>query len=215
MSQTLALIRQLEKLKEGERSRLRLLAGQRLDKTLQGFDLFAGLWWPLRATNERTPRRELSWLIVKLFGASSVPHVRPESGVGPSLPATLGRCEPTDPPDYKARDSFRRRFDAVICSTISAIEPRLNWSLGELGRAILGRVPHAKGVVGIDWALLLDDLSLWDRQFNPKDTWQKSRLIAHKQLVSCDETHFTPQDLWACEYLNAANHQPQGVSNAN
>jgi hypothetical protein len=211
MSQTVVFIKRLEDLPEGERSRLRRLGGQALDKTLQGFDLFTGLWWPLRATNERTPRRELSWLIAKLFGASSVPHVRPESGIGPSFPYVLGRCEPNDPPEYCTRDSFRRRFDAVICSTLSNIEPRLNWSLDEIGRAVTRRTPHAKGVAGIDWALLLDDLSLWDKEYNPDDTWQKSRLNAHERIVHCQETHRTPQDLWACEYLYATNHQRQGA----
>ncbi|MGD9854549.1 MAG: type I-E CRISPR-associated protein Cse2/CasB [Planctomycetaceae bacterium] len=214
MSQTVAIIKRLEDLQQGERSRLRRLAGQPLDKTLQGFDLFTGLWWPLRATNERTPRRELSWLIAKLFGASSVPHVRPESGIGPSFPYVLGCCEPTDPPEYKARDRFRRRFDAVICSTLFDIEPRLDWALGEIAKAVAGRVPHVTKVTGIDWALLLDDLSLWDSEFNPDDTWQKSRLIGHKQLVYCHEMHRTPQDLWACEYLYATDHQPQGASHA-
>ena len=211
MSQTLAFIQRLEDLKEGERSRLRRLAGQPLDQSLQGFDLFTGLWWPLRATNERTPRRELSWLITKLFSASSVPHVRPESGGGPSLPAVLGHCEPADPPDYKARDRFRRRFDAVICSSLSDIEPRLAWALDGIGRALADRVPHAGDVTGIDWALLLDDLSLWDREFNADDTWQAHRLNTHDRLVHCHETHHTPQDLWACEYLYAANHLCQGA----
>lgn len=206
MSQTLAFIQRLENLKDGDRSRLRRLAGRPLDTTLQGFDLFTGLWWPLRATNRRTPRRELSWLIAKLFGTSSVPHVRPETGVGPSLSGVLGRCEPKDPPDNKARDRFRRRFDAVICSTLFDIEPRLNWVLDEIGRAEAGRIPHVKGIAGIDWALLLDDLSLWDKQFNPDDTWQKHRLNEHERLVHCREMHRTPQDLWACEYLYATKH---------
>lgn len=214
MSPTAAFIKRLEALQEGERSRLRRLAGQPLGHTLEGFDLFTGLWWPLRATNERTPQRDLSWLTSKLFGASTVPHVRPESGVGPSLPAVLGRCEPTDPPDYKARDRFRKRFDTVICSTVSDIEPRLNWALDEIAHAVKGRTPHAKGVTGIDWALLLDDLSLWDKEFNTADTWQKSRLNAHEHRVHCHEAHLTPQDLWACEYLNATNHQPQGAGHA-
>ncbi|HPC93316.1 MAG TPA: type I-E CRISPR-associated protein Cse2/CasB [Sedimentisphaerales bacterium] len=209
MTPTIEFINRLENLKEGDRSRLRWLAGQPLDKTLSGFDLFTGLWWPLRATNARTPRREISWLIAKLYCASSVPYVRPESDVGVSLPAVLGRCEPCDPPDYRARNTFRRRFDAVICSSLSDIEPRLQWGLREVAKAVAGRVVHAETVTGIDWALLLDDLSLWDREFNMDDTWQKSRLNAHQRLARCRETHRTPQDLWACEYLNATV-QPQG-----
>ncbi len=58
-----------EALKEGERSKLRGLAGQPLDHTLPGFDLFTGIWWPLRKKNKAAPRRETSWLLAKLFGA--------------------------------------------------------------------------------------------------------------------------------------------------
>ncbi|HUW33650.1 MAG TPA: hypothetical protein VM223_18740, partial [Planctomycetota bacterium] len=76
------------------------------------------------------------------------------------------------------------------------------------------RLTYARNVTGIDWALLLDDLSLWDKEFNPDDTWQKSRLNAHEQLVHCQERHRTPQDLWACEYLYRANHEPQGADHA-
>lgn len=214
MSQTVAFVNKLEDLKEGDRSRLRRLAGQPLDKTLQGFDLFTGLWWPLRATNERTPRRELSWLVAKLFGASCIPHVRPELGLGPSFPAVLVRCEPYDPPEYRARNSFRRRFDAVICSSLPDIEIHMHWGLGEIARAVTGRVPQAGNVAGIDWALLLDDLSLWDKEFNLDDPWQKSRLKAHERFVHCHETHCTTQDLWGCEYLYTRNHQPKGASYA-
>jgi CRISPR type I-E-associated protein CasB/Cse2 len=213
MTPTVEFISRLADLKEGERSRLRQLAGQPLNKMPQGFDLFAGLWWPLRAVNERTPPREMSWLVAKLHAMCSIPHIRPESGLGPSFSAVLGRCEPDDPPRCRARNSFRKRFDAVISSGSSVIEPRLHWGLREIAKAVAGRVPYAKDVTGIDWALLLDDLSLWNREFNMEDTWQKSRLSAHQRLAYCRETHCTPQDLWACEYLNATI-QPEGVNHA-
>ena len=210
MTPTAEFINRLESLKEGDRSRLRRLAGQPLDKTLWGFDLFTGLWWPLRAMSERTPQREISWLIAKLHGAFSVPHVRPELSLGPSLPAVLGKCESTDDRD---QHRFRTRFDAVICSPLSDIEPRLHWGVREIAKAVAGRMAHARNVTGIDWALLLDDLSLWNREYNLDDTWQKSRLNAHERLVHCHETHRTPQDLWTCEYLNATL-QPQGDNHA-
>lgn len=160
MSQTAAYIKRLSKLQEGELSRLRCFAGQPLDATLQGFDLFAGLWWPLRAKNQATPRREPSWLVAKLFGAFRVPHVRPAAGAVPTLPDVLGRCEPRDEHD---RTRFRARFDALLCSPFSALEPHFHWALNEIARAVAGRVPYAQGVTGIDWAQLLDDLSIWDR----------------------------------------------------
>lgn len=212
MSATTDYIKRLEALQEGERSRLRSLAGRPLDARLDGFDLFTGLWWPLRATNKAAPRRETSWLVAKLYGpfCSAVPHLRPEAPPGPTLPAVLGLCEPSDPPEFKGRDRFRTRFDALLCSPLSGIEPHLRWALSEVGKAVAGRIPHAR-VTGIDWALLLDDVSLWDRGYNPADTQQKHRLNVHQRAVLCGEEHGSPQDLWACAYLHAADRQPQGA----
>ncbi|MCA9288267.1 MAG: type I-E CRISPR-associated protein Cse2/CasB [Phycisphaerales bacterium] len=185
---TATYIQRLEALESGERSRLRALAGLPLDARLDGFDLFTGLWWPLRHVSPAAPRRETSWLVAKLFGVfgAAVPHVRPErQPPGPTLPAVLGLCEPRDPPEFKSRDRFRTRFDALLCSPLSALEPHLRWAMAECAKAVRGRTPHASGVVGIDWARLLDDLSLWDRGEQP----QSRRDI---------------RDIWAEAYLNAA-----------
>lgn len=204
---TAHFVKRLKDLKEGERSRLRSLAGRPLDARLDGFDLFTGLWWPLRATNKAAPRRETSWLVAKLFGAfgSAVPHVVPEGQpTGPALPAVLGVCEPrrthcsdaaplnSPPPErepakseFIAARKFRTRFDALLCSPLPALEPHLRWALGEIARAVAGRMPHARGVTGIDWAWLLDDLSIWDRG-------AQHRL--HRDI----------RDVWAEAYLNAA-----------
>lgn len=181
MSQTAEYIKKLSDLQEGERSRLRRLAGQPLDATLPGFDLFTGLWWPLRAKSQATPRREPSWLVAKLFGAFRVPHIRPDSGAGPILPEVLGRCEPGD-------DSgrFRTRFDALLCSSLSSLEPHLRWAMGEVARAVAGHVPLARDVKGIDWVQLLDDLSIWDRGEQ------------HRRMRDI-------RDIWAEKYLNAMN----------
>lgn len=193
---TAAYIRRLETLEAGERSRLRSLAGQPLDARLDGFDLFTGLWWPLRQQSPAAPRREPSWLVAKLFGAfgSAVPHVVPEGQkIGPTLPAVLGVCEPRDPPEFKSRNRFRTRFDALLCSPLPAMEPHLRWALGEVARAKQGRVPHARDIIGIDWARLLDDLSIWDRG------------EAHR--IGRDV-----RDIWAEAYLSAA--EPRAVGSA-
>ncbi|WP_428939783.1 type I-E CRISPR-associated protein Cse2/CasB [Fontivita pretiosa] len=197
MSQTLAFINRLQALKEGERSRLRRLAGQPLDKTLEGFDLFSGLWWPLRQASPVAPRRETSWLIAKLHGdfGSSVPHVRPTDGHGPVLAAVLGLCEPQDPPEFKGRDRFRIRFDTILCSSLSNIEMPLRWALDQIARAVAGRISHERGVRGIDWAQLLDDLSIWDRSEEHR---------RHRDI----------RDLWAEQYLNPTDHQAQGAGHA-
>ncbi|MCC6240765.1 MAG: type I-E CRISPR-associated protein Cse2/CasB [Phycisphaerales bacterium] len=190
MTSSSAFILKLESLKPGERSHLRRLVGQPPDRTLAGFDLFTGLWWPLRQKNASAPRREPSWLIAKLFGVfgSSIPHVRPEFENGPVLPAVLGACEPNDPPDYRSRNRFRTRFDTILCASLHNLESPLSWALDEIARAIEGRIPWAGGIQGIDWAQLLDDLSIWDRG----DQHRRDRDI---------------RDIWAEQYLNATNHK--------
>ncbi|HOQ06055.1 MAG TPA: type I-E CRISPR-associated protein Cse2/CasB [Anaerohalosphaeraceae bacterium] len=183
MNPTAEYIKKLSDLKEGEHSQLRSLAGRPLDETVQGFDLFSGLWWPLRAKNPATPRREPSWLVAKLFGSFRVPHIRPDSGAGPSLPEVLGCCEPHDEDD---RRRFRDRFDALLCSSLSSLEPHLRWAMGEAARAVAGHVPHARNVKGIDWVQLLDDLSIWDRG------------KAHRRRRDV-------RDIWAETYLNTTD----------
>jgi len=183
MSQTDEYIKRLSDLQDGERSRLRCLAGRPLDATLQGFDLFTGLWWPLRAKSPATPRREPSWLVAKLFGAFRVPHIRPDSGVGPSLPEVLAHCEPYDD---VPRKRFRTRFDALLCSSLASLEPHLGWALGEVARVVAGHASHVQDVKGIDWAQLLDDLSIWDRG------------KAHRRGHDV-------RDIWAEAYLNATD----------
>lgn len=210
---TLDYIRRLEALQDGERSRLRRLAGQPLDRSLQGFDLFTGLWWPLRSMSQAPPRKETSWLVAKLFGSFPVPHICTDSWHCRTLPAVLRLCEPprpacpdtallsSAPPDrepargqFLAARTFRRRFDALLCSPLPALEPHLRWALGELAHAVEGRMPHAKGVQGIDWARLLDDLSIWDRGEEHR---------RHRDI----------RDEWAERYLNTAqrNDRSQGV----
>ncbi|MBX3382057.1 MAG: type I-E CRISPR-associated protein Cse2/CasB [Phycisphaeraceae bacterium] len=191
---TVAYIQRLNALKEGERSRLRSLAGQPLDTRLDGFDLFTGLWWPLRQASPVAPRREPSWLVAKLFGAfgSEVPQFVPEGrNVGPTLPAVLGVCEPRDEHGQKR---FRQRVDTLLCTPLPALEPHLRWALGEVAKAMQGRTSHARGLTGIDWARLLDDLSIWDRG----EEHRRRRDV---------------RDEWAEAYLNAAErtHQQQGA----
>jgi hypothetical protein len=147
MSQTEQFIRRLEALKEGERSRLRRLAGQRLDESVPGFDLFTGLWWPLRQKSPVAPRRETSWLVAKLYGAVRVRHVPQDCAF---LPVVLGKCEPRN---AFARQRYRRRFDALLQAPLAAIEPGLRWALSVVARR----------ASGVDWVRLLNDLSKWDR----------------------------------------------------
>ncbi len=167
-------IKQLEALQEGERSRLRRLAGQPLDQTLPGFDLFTGLWWPLRAKNQRAPRRETAWLVAKLFGAFPIPPVRDQDA---HLPTILGRREPLAR-EKSEHKRYRDRFDALLESPLASLEPHLRWSLTVVADAVKN-----KRAPGLDWAALLDDLSIWDRS----DEHRRKRDI---------------RDIWAEQYLN-------------
>ncbi len=184
MSQTAVYIQRLEKLREGELSRMRRLVGRPLDATLQGFDLFAGLWWPLRAKSSGAPRREASWMVAKVYASFRIPHVQPKGGLELMLPAVLGRCEPRD---EHAGKRFRDRFDALLCSPLSSLELHLRWALGEVAKAVEGRVPQAREVKGIDWVRLLDDISIWDRGEqhrdgrDVRDTWAEAYLSATEQ----------------------------------
>ena len=180
MSLTEQFIRNLEDLKEGERSRLRRLAGQPLDETVRGFDLFTGLWWPLRERSSKAPRREASWLVAKLYGAFPIPHGRSDR-VAPTLAQILGECEPRD---EHGRPRFRGRLDALLCAPLSALDPHLRWALSVVADAV-----EKSTCAGLDWAQLLDDLSIWDRG----EEQRRRRDI---------------RGIWAQDYLNAV-HRPE------
>jgi hypothetical protein len=188
MTQTEKFIRRLEALKEGERSRLRTHAGQGLDETLPGFDLFTGLWWPLRQESQVVPRRETSWLVAKLFGAFPIRNVRPdELGVRLTFPYVLSRCEPRDD---LGRERFRRRFDALLQAPLSGLEPHLRWALSVVADAV-----KKDRCSGLDWVQLLNDLSIWDR--------------GEEHRIERDV-----RDIWAEKYLNAVNQSEGGTDHA-
>src|SRR5690606_25014187 len=99
-------IRTLESLKPGDLGLLRRYAGVALDESVDGFDLFAGLWWPLRQKNERAPRREVAWLIAKLYAFCPTPQ-----SDGAMLSWRLGRLR------AGSNDIARRRqakFDELL-----------------------------------------------------------------------------------------------------
>ncbi|NUQ71251.1 MAG: type I-E CRISPR-associated protein Cse2/CasB [Chthonomonadales bacterium] len=127
-------------LKAGDLGRLRALAGQPLDASVDAFDLFAGLWWPLRQRSARAPRRTVAWLVAKLYAFAPVPHAP-----GVSFATAFSRSASwNERPDA--------RFDSILRASLDQIEPLLQHALLEIGRA--GR--------GCDWAALTDDLSAWE-----------------------------------------------------
>ena len=138
-------IQTLTILKPGELGLLRTYAGQGIDGSSQAFDLFAGLWWPLRSKNQRAPRREVAWLIAKLFAY----HPLPQSD-GETLAALLSLYQPRTEPE---KDRFLNRFDRMLMQPLTNIEEPLRWALDQI----------AVNSKGIDWIKLTDDLSIWER----------------------------------------------------
>lgn len=150
-------IHTLMKLKQGDLGLLRTHAGQGIDRSSQAFDLFASLWWPLRSKSQRAPRREVAWLIAKLYAYRPIPQSEEDT-----LARQLSRCRPQGGPE---RDRFRQRFDGMLMQRLEAIEEPLRWALDLI----------AKNGNRIDWVKLTDDLSIWERE----DT----RIVWAKQLI--------------------------------
>ena len=161
----------------GERARIRALAGRGLDESVPGFDLFTGLRWPVRQRNKAAPRREVAWLVAKLYAARCIPHVPCEPEGPTTLAAILGREERRL--SDRAALRFPQRFDELLQTPLSALEPRLRWALS----VVRGAVIHERSP-GIDWVQLTDDLSIWDRG----EEHRRDRDV---------------RDIWAEHYLNA------------
>ena len=159
----------LTKLGSGELGQLRARAGCGLDEDVDGFDLFAGLWWPLRRKSQHTPRREVAWLVAKLYAFRRVPH-QPDA----TLARQLGRCRANKDPAKRKR--FDECFDGLLSSTISLMELHLQWALGEVQR-----MPGAK----VDWARLTDDLSGWHSN-HVRQTWINDYLNTNKETSNAD-----------------------------
>jgi CRISPR type I-E-associated protein CasB/Cse2 len=154
-------IEQLGRMKSGELGLLRTHVGQGLDETVDGFDLFTGRWWPLRQENERAPRREVAWLIAKLYAFRPLPQ-----SPGEMLARQLGRCRPVGVTEKR----FTQRFDRMLTLPLEKIEPDLRWALGLL----------ASKNLKLDWVKLTDDLSIWERE-SKRLEWAKQFLKFEKE----------------------------------
>jgi len=125
---------------------LRAHAHRSLDASVDGFDLFTGLWWPLRDKRQDAPRRTVAWLVAKLYASCPVRH-----SPGDELAAQLRRCSPQA---LRNDERFGARFDGLVRLPIERIESDLGWAL----RAISNQG------LGVDWVQLTNDLSGWDRE---------------------------------------------------
>jgi len=149
----------LTRLKPGDLGLLRMHAGQGLDESVPGFDLFAGLWWPLQNKSQFAPRREVAWLVAKLYAFSPIQH-----SAGDTLACQLRRCVPQDP---VGRARFNRRFDEILLAPLDKIEPALRWGLRQ--------VADNDKVKSLDWVRLTNDLSWWQRE-EIRHTWAKESI---------------------------------------
>lgn len=166
MTPTQEYIIRLANLKSGELGLLRMHAGQGLDETVEGFDLFTGLWWPLRQKNERAPRREVAWLIAKLYAFCPIEH-----SPGERLACQLRRCQPNKDPE---RERFAQRFDRMLTLALGKIEPALQWALDVL----------ASRDLKLDWVGLTNELSIWERE-SIRLGWAKQFINTNKGGQSC------------------------------
>ncbi len=154
---TESFIEVLTKQKKGAMGLLRTHSGQGLDESLEGFDLFTGIWWPLRQTNERAPRREVAWLVAKLYAFRQLPH-----STGDMLARQIRHCQPME--ELEAA-RYQRRFDRMLALPLAQIEPALRWAFKQIASARLG----------MDWVALTDDLSMWEKK-NTRKKWAKQYL---------------------------------------
>lgn len=145
-SATEQYILRLTELKAGEKSLLRAHAGAPLHRSVEGFDLFTGLWWPLRQESSRAPRRAVAWLVAKLFSLTAVPHEH-----GQAFAGQLARALPNEP---SVRRRSVARMDALLQLPLAELESPLRWGLDQLGASRRG----------VDWVELTDDLSIWERE---------------------------------------------------
>lgn len=166
MSATNQYIDVLRRLNTGELDTLRRLGGRGLDESADGFDLFAGLWWPLRERSERAPRRAVAWLVAKLYAHSPIPHL-PDY----YLARQLGRCQPNQD---LARQRYQQRFDRLLVLPLPLIEPDLRWSVSWV----------SSNDPKLDWVRLTDDLSIWERE-STRLKWAKQFLQAYEREESC------------------------------
>jgi CRISPR type I-E-associated protein CasB/Cse2 len=169
MNPTEEYVSRLARLKTGELELLRAHAGRGLDETVEGFDLFAGLWWPLRARSQRAPRRTVAWLIARLYGFRPIEH-----SAGQTLALQLARCREDE--DLQ-KDPVALRFDRMLTLPVDQIKPSLQWALD---------VVASRGLK-LDWVTLTNDLSVWERE-TTRLKW------AEEFLKSSKEDHYAHRD---------------------
>ncbi|MCB5229103.1 MAG: hypothetical protein GX122_06760 [Candidatus Cloacimonetes bacterium] len=171
MISTPAFIESLGLLKEGDLNILRQHRGSRLDESLDGFDLFTSLWWPLRRISPRAPRREVAWLIAKLFA-----EYRFEQVVDQSIPSMLGSiCRRLKSQEEK--QLMIRKFELLLATDLDLLEHHL---------AAKMKIIKDHKYSELDWVKLTDDLSIWDRQ-RIRQEWVRSFITTYERKKQEDK----------------------------
>jgi hypothetical protein len=152
-------INSLGTLLEGDLSILRTLKYKDLDESLDGFDLFTSLWWPLREQNQFAPRRDVAWLIVKAYAGRPIPHRE-----GANLPALLGMIYYRRSDNKK--DQLINLFDKLLSTNLDSMELYLDQCLA----TIQSEYNY------LDWVWLLDKLSIWE---NPQTREQWAQIFVN------------------------------------
>jgi CRISPR type I-E-associated protein CasB/Cse2 len=150
-------IANLSRLKPGELALLRSHLGQSLGTSVAAFDLFTGVWWPLRQKSQHAPQREIAWLIAKLFAFAPIQHEK-----GRHLASQLRLCQPLG---TTAPQRFQARFDRLLMTPIEEVESPLVWALKVV----------ASSRMTLDWVALTDDLSTWEER-STRMQWAKQFL---------------------------------------
>jgi len=166
VSPTEQYIQVLTRLKPGDLGLLRSHTGQGLDESVDGFDLFTGIWWPLRQKTERAPRRDVAWLIAKLYAFCAIHHSQDDY-----LALQMSRSQPNE---ERERRRYQRRFDQMLVLSVSRIEPALQWALDN----IASKIPR------LDWVKLTDDLSIWERE-TTRLKWAEQFLAFNERKRTC------------------------------
>ena len=175
---TTGFVGKLTALKEGDLAVLRGLANQPLDTSLEGFDLFTGLWWGLRQADKWTPGREVSWLACKLYAQNPQPQQD-----GAALPFLLRQYMMSQyGNDLDGRDRFSQKLDRLLASSFAELESQLTWAI----RLVRRDEPKAKknpesnvgDPRGFDWVHLINSLSHWDRS-TTRTKWAEQFLNIH------------------------------------
>lgn len=165
MTPTEQLIHDLASLKSGDLGRLRQHVGHPLDESVDGFDLFAGLWWPLRQKSERVPRREVAWLVAKLYAAKPIPQT-----VDATLASQFGRITSTDD---RTKNSYQRMFDDLLVLPLNQIEYPLHLILALI----------AANSNQLDWVRLTNELSIWERE-DTRIKWAREYCANHRDTAT-------------------------------